>query len=225
MNIIFHFGPRIDFLHSGKTTIAAHIVRQGPIPPTASVLYCLCTYVIGKENTNFRSFMFRLLIAQILRSKHDLIAFAYEEVANGNTPTDARLRSLLRRLIGSLGKVYMIVDGLDECDGSEQRRALKELLELPVNDPACELHRLKILICSRETPEILRMLAKTPCISLTDEQARVSKDIATYTKVSLAELRNDYESALVNDIEQQIISKADGRVSPVTAAQWDSLTV
>ena len=161
--------------------------------------------------------MLRLLIAQILKSRHDLIAFVYEElVTTGNGPTLQRLRTLFRISISSLGPVYLVVDGLDECDSAEQNRALKEILALPAGD-ACEPYRLKVLICSRETKAIPRLLRQTPYISLTDEQASVSRDIAAYTKASLEDLRTEYDDALINQLEQQVISKAEG-IQPVNIA-------
>ncbi|KAK5056694.1 hypothetical protein LTR84_012226 [Exophiala bonariae] len=146
----------------------------------------------------------------ILRLKTELIPFVYEEVAKGSNPTLARLRSLFRALLGSLDLVYLVVDGLDECDRNAQKETLQELLDVPITDTSSQHYRLKILFCSRETEEIIRKLRKKPFISLSVEQESLSRDISAYTKARLSNLRGDYENGLVDGLEQHIISKSQG---------------
>jgi hypothetical protein len=90
---------------------------------------------------------------------------------------------------------------------------LTELSNLPLPDQSRKPDRLslKILICSRETKDILGKLKKVPQVSLNDEQRLVSRDIAKFTRDSLLELRGRFENAVVDEVEEGIVNKADGK--------------
>jgi hypothetical protein len=189
--------------------------------PTSSLVYCLCSEALRKGATDACSVLFRLLCAQVLRSKLDLVPYVYEHfVKTSMTASLKRTRELLKHLFLSSGKTFLVIDGLDEYESSDQRTILGELSLLLKARPETRSDepqpKLKLLICSRETKDLLRdvsrKLNQALTISLSQERRRITKDIATFARASLAELRGRFDDAEVDQIGERIVQKADGKV-------------
>lgn len=163
--------------------------------------------------------LFRLLCAQILRLRIDLVPYVYEQyVRLGLTASLSRTRELIKQLLSSSGNVFLIIDGLDEYEGTDQKKVLDELSQLlkaPSYAKGDEPHsRLKLMLCSRETRDLIRdiprKLRRPIVVSLSEEHQRISEDIALFTHASLAELRGRFVEVEVNQIGKKIVQKADG---------------
>lgn len=202
-------------LEIGKTTLTAYLKEKAPVSSTSVVLYCLCTYGFGKTKGNACSLTFRSLIAQLLRNRVDLLPHVYDNyVKVGAISTLGKIKDLLEKLFRCLETTYIILDGLDECESSHQKQILTELSNLVLADSTAKLNspKLKILVCSRDTKEIARKLNKVPQISLTSEDQHVSRDIASFTENSLAELKDRFNASVVEEIQRTVVRKAEGRV-------------
>ncbi|OAP57410.1 hypothetical protein AYL99_08148 [Fonsecaea erecta] len=198
---------------SGKTTLATYIYENAPIPPKATMLYCLCSYGFAGSEVSVCGLMFRSLIAQLIRKDHSLLPHVYDNfVKTGTVPSATKSRDLLKELLRASGPTFLILDGVDECDGSHQRQLLSELRALLLPNKNTEEGQLafKILICSRETKEIVSSLRKVPQVLLTKEKASLSKDITLFAKESLSPLRGRFNDPVVDEIEQTVVEKADG---------------
>lgn len=198
----------------GKTTLATFLTEQAPLPPESMILYCLCSYGFARSETNVCCLTFRSLIAQILKKNISLLPHVYDNfVKIGATPSIGKTTELIKNLLEALPSTFMVLDGLDECEGLHQRQLLRELSNLLLPDQSRKPDRLslKILICSRETKDILGKLKKVPQVSLNDEQRLVSRDIAKFTRDSVLELRDRFENTVVDEVEEGIVEKADGK--------------
>ncbi|KAL9622931.1 MAG: hypothetical protein Q9160_002649 [Pyrenula sp. 1 TL-2023] len=204
---------------SGKTTIAAYLTDAAPVSPKSLAICCFCSQALRRGNANICSMLFRLLCAQILRLRIDLVPFVYEEyVRLGSTASLRRTRELIKQLLTSSGNVFLIMDGLDEYESSDQKTVLMEISQLiraPSYGKTDEPHpRLKLMLCSRETRDLVReipkKLHKPMVVSLSEESERISEDIALFTHASLAELRGRFMEFEVNQIGSKIVQKADG---------------
>lgn len=176
------------------------------------ILYCLCSYGFGKQENNACGLAFRSLIAQILRNRADLLPQVYDNyVKVGAIPKLGNVRDLLKDLLRCLETTYILLDGLDECEGSHQKLILTELSSLTLPDSEKVPAKLKILVCSRDTKDIARKLNKAPQVSLTSEDRYVSQDIASFTKHSLAELKDRFDDTIVEEIGKTVVRKAGGK--------------
>ena len=197
----------------GKTTLAAYLKEKAPLPPQSTILYCLCSYGFGRQESNACSLAFRSLIAQLLRNRADLVSHAYETyVKVGTVPKLGKTKDLLKDLLRCLKITYILLDGLDECDSSDQKLLISELSNLALTDSKASLNppNLKILVCSRDTKDIARKMNKVPQISLTSENQHVSQDIAAFTKKSLADLKDRFDDGVVEEIGSAVVEKAEG---------------
>ena len=202
----------VPILKTGKTTLAVYLKEQALVPPQSMILYCLCSYGFGKQENNACGLAFRSLIAQLLRNRVDLLPQVYDNyVKIGAIPKLGNIRDLLKDLLRCLETTYILLDGLDECEGSHQRLLLTELSNLALANSEEVPVKLKILVCSRDTKDIARKLNKAPQVSLTSEDQHVSQDIASFTQHSLTELKDRFDDTFVEEIGKAVVRKAGGK--------------
>ena len=205
----------VPILKTGKTTLAVYLKEEAPLPPKSIILYCLCSYGFGKQENNACGLAFRSLIAQLLRSRADLLPQVYDNyVKVGAVPKLGSMKDLLKDLLGCLETTYLLLDGLDECESLHQKLILTELSNLALADSEGSAVKLKILVCSRDTKDIARKLNKAPQVSLTMEDRHVSQDIASFTKHSLTELKDRFDDTIVEEIGNAVVRKAGGKAKP-----------
>lgn len=193
-------------------------MENAPISPRSFILYCICSELLRKGTPEVANVILRLLCAQILRSRHDLLAFVYEDYVRFNTTASIkRVRELLKLLLESLGTTFLILDGLDEYDMSVQEQIIEEfarLLKPCLNHEDDEPpSNAKLLICSRETTSILRCVKKLSnllVVNLTEEHHNISQDIAKFTKAKLPVLHDRFSEAVIDEVGGVITEKADG---------------
>jgi hypothetical protein len=155
---------------------------------------------------------FRLFIAQILRKQTELIPYVYDNfVKTRMVATISKTRDLLKDLLQLSESRFIVLDGLDECEESHQRQMLSEIFNLC--HPSNGQIKAKVLLSSRETKPIVRKLKNSPQISLRKEHDSLRQDITRFTKASLSELTERFGDALVDEIGDIVVQKADGRSS------------
>lgn len=99
-----------------------------------------------------------------------------------------------------------MVDGLDECATSEQEEILEDLLRIKGPAPgAC-----KILLSCRKLPSIFRVLQSKPTLRLDDHAESLNATISSFVHRQLESLRQNFDSYIINDLESQILAKANG---------------
>lgn len=196
---------------SGKTTLATYLVEEAPLPPASCILYCLCSYGLGRSERNACSLIFRSLIAQVLRKQPDLLPYIYDNYAKtGAIPSLAKARELLKNLLEFSERIFLVLDGLDEFEGPDQKQVIHEIAGLVTQTPDPYKQNLKVLVCSRETREITRKIGQNVQISLSDEDQFVSRDIAIFTRNSLSELRDRFNDDVVEAVGDNVVQKANG---------------
>jgi hypothetical protein len=196
---------------SGKTTLATYLVEEVTPPPASQVLYYLCSYGLGRSEKNPCGLTFRSLIAQLLRKHPDLLPYIYDNYTRvGAIPSLAKARELFKNLLDFSERVFLVLDGIDEFEGPDQKQILQELSTLAAQTRNPSLPNIKILVCSRETREIIRKIGQHVQISLSDENQSVSRDIASFTRSSLSELRSRFDDEVVEAIGRDVVQKADG---------------
>ena len=150
----------------------------------------------------------RTVALQILRDNEDLAAHVSDKYANhGGNPSIQQLRKLIPELLANARATRIVIDGLDECPEKDQKAVLQELLSLcSPSDAHC-----KLLISSREGAYISKTLRRKPYISLKDRTSDVDTDIGHFVSQNLGELRERFDSDVLDNIEQRIVEKAGGK--------------
>lgn len=143
----------------------------------------------------------------MLVANTELAPYILETFANqALRPTKKHLGVILEKLITSLPSVRIVVDGLDECAMSEQEEIIGDLLRIKGSVAgAC-----KTLLSCRKLPSISRLLQDKPTLRLDDHVESVNATISSFVHQRLGSLRRKFDDDLIDELEDQIITKADG---------------
>lgn len=146
----------------------------------------------------------------------ELAAYAFDNYANkGFPPSVAHLRQLLKTLLSTISTTRICIDGLDEYPQGDQRSILQELLPLAKLPGS----NCRILFSSRDVEVIRKSLQNKPIISFTDEKDALDRDIQAYVHGALGVVRENFQThtQLLDEIEQKIIAKADGKLFTISS--------
>ncbi|KAM0225546.1 hypothetical protein ACHAQD_001483 [Fusarium lateritium] len=167
--------------------------------------------------------LLRSLAAQLYHSGTKAARSLDDLFASHNTgktqPDTTALSACVSTMIGAIGKVYIIIDALDECD--ERAELLQCLKTLSSNKAQLIITGRPEVELEREIPQLLN---ERNCILL-DKQA-VNDDIRSYVKATLEQRREFVDKTLSPGILEMIHDKvgngADGMFR-WAACQLDSL--
>jgi hypothetical protein len=104
--------------------------------------------------------------------------------------------------------IRVILDGVDEYPASDQTAILTELLSLSKSSGGT----CKILISSRISVQIKKVLSSKPTISLRDYHEEVQRDIHAYVCERLRALRGRFSDRLIDTVETKVMERADGSI-------------
>ncbi|KAK6537155.1 hypothetical protein TWF694_011352 [Orbilia ellipsospora] len=206
---------------SGKSVLAGQLVnflRKSMQNPLVVTHFCSCTHASSTQYDN----ILRWLIFQLLRCSDDLIEHICREYVVGKKMASVPILEQLfllaaNTVLGAPGQVHaihIVLDGIEDLDMDKQRRLFSIMAKVSsgarVNGGVC-----KILISSRTTPLLEKLLGKKSIVTLTDEKAYLEDAISIYANGRLKANGSKWlqlglqESDLV-DISRSIAIKADG---------------
>ncbi|KAI9791132.1 MAG: hypothetical protein M1816_004363 [Peltula sp. TS41687] len=215
---------------AGKSVLTANIVHFMQQDKRTVVLYYFCNNC-RSSNSNHLAMIMRSLCGQLLRANLDSSAYVFDEyIGKGLSPSVQNLKVIIPSLLSGIQSVRIILDGLDECDQPDSRRILNEIIPLAACDGLGTTH--KLLVSSRDLPQINRVLAKKSTISLSEEKDAVNAAIRTYVHATMVELQDRLVSgincSILEEIENKIVERSDGmflwvRLVLTTLEQADSV--
>ena len=114
----------------------------------------------------------------------------------------------------------VVVDGLDEIPKNFQEEVLKDLLKLK----GSSVGAYKLLLSSQCISTITQMLGNKPQIRLEDCSESVDATIANFVKPKMEDLRQRFDSLIVEELESKILQKAQGESFDPRAIQADRVS-
>lgn len=130
-------------------------------------------------------------------------------IDEARVPGEALLQRSILSAIEAFPGLYVIIDGLDECEKEARRDAIALIEAILVHNKAA----VKTFVSCREDEHILRSLDVHPCIQLSEKM--MATDINAYiagavrSKVKSGELRIN-SPALEGEIVAELVTKAQG---------------
>jgi hypothetical protein len=109
-------------------------------------------------------------------------------------------------------KLFLVVDGLDECEATERREVLECLTRLVGECNAIDPGKLRVLVVSQYYPDIQRALQSSGVIKLAPAIIQISEtdnesDIKTYIKIwvdKIASKNTSDESPFSDDMKEYL---------------------
>jgi hypothetical protein len=200
-------------IHAGKSTLSATIVQFLLQDRHSAVLYYLCNHQ-SSESTD-SAHVLRTLISELLRLNNDLAEHIYDEhITKGNAPSVPRLKQLLQTLISVVPSTRIIIDGVDELESRCCSQVLNDVLALvtvPKSKVIC-----KLLISSRNTFTISKVMSKYPTLNLDNERHLLDPSITSFVHHGLSDMRRrlgqtqQVDNHVYEEVAQTLIEKAEG---------------
>uniref|UniRef100_A0A0B7JZL9 Uncharacterized protein n=1 Tax=Bionectria ochroleuca TaxID=29856 RepID=A0A0B7JZL9_BIOOC len=188
---------------AGKTIIASIIVDDlDRHQKESGIAYIYCNY--KRAETQTVENLLKTMLRQLLQTRPLLpesVKSLYDEQKSRQTqPTLEEIRRLLRSTVASYPRVFIVIDALDECIGSDDCRSryLQEIQELQ------KVYAVNALATSRPLPEVRKMppFKNSPLVQLQalDEDIQVYLDYRISKFPSFVQLDIDLQRAIKDKI-------------------------
>jgi hypothetical protein len=188
----------------GKTILASRVVAELKDVWSRQVLF----FYFKKDDIQRGSLiaLLRGCLAQLTRLAPDVPPYVYQEVSTSLErvlSSPETLMMLLENVLGAIEQLWMVLDGLDECERKERKKILSWISKITSErSPA----RVQVFITSQDKVDIrhaLSPLARSPSISL--QEPGHQDDIRNYVSRKAGKRKQQFN--LPTEIEQDIIYK------------------
>lgn len=199
---------------NGKTVLTASTIdgfkTSKEFEPESNAKICYFFFNYSEKSLNHSAAAYRAILAQILQSRRhepevlDRYSFAMNEISSGQaSATREELLELLRILLVGPQDYYLFLDGVDECNDSDE--LVRDLIQIK------ETSKVRLLISSRPNVEIL--LREAASTSIVTMSGKTSNDISCYISRNVLSLQArellSFE-ADGNTLTRHLVTGADG---------------
>ncbi|UZP43119.1 hypothetical protein NXS19_010935 [Fusarium pseudograminearum] len=204
---------------TGKSVLCTQLINF--LKETKFVIWHFCTYLYA-TSTMYEQILKSLLL-QILQKDADLVAHVYKTcVMERKSPTTTVLEQLLQKLLESMSSepnqvdyVWVIIDGLDECDSDKQLRLVRLINQLTSKPVIPGSTACKVLISSRAPSDSLERLMRKQIVSLSEEKSVLNMAVWQYVDQRLESMETklrqlNIQHANIVEIQEAIVIKSDG---------------
>ena len=164
---------------AGKTVLASLIIETCQ-NKDCSVIYFYCKQADANRD-NFAA-LACAMVWQVFRENTDIVDYLFENCSNGghsNLRTDEiSCEELAQVALQTLDKVYVVIDGLDECKEQEQEKIIKFFCSLIDEMPQERAESLRCLLISQNDSISKKLLWQRPILALTEDD--IIEDIAGF---------------------------------------------
>jgi hypothetical protein len=160
--------------------------------------------------------------------RHDdiLLSYVYEEAATcGERPlkTKKRAEDTLEMALKSLGQVYIVIDGLDECKVNEKSTIsswFKNVVNSECQYGSTHIRCLFLSQVDRETSKLLKFI---PQFSI--GHAGLARDIRVFCEIEGAKIKRKFglPGAECAEIVERVTNEAQGKYSPIARSNLSLL--
>lgn len=196
----------------GKTVLTSLIVEKVRQIPDVQVAFFYCKTADPLRN-NFVAIA-RSMLVQILCKNKTMLSHLYERsCVSGESclETSTLAKELLQTALTSVDRVFLIIDGLDECSQDEKSTIVPWFMAIINNTNESDPGRLRCLFISQDDGKIRRLCTSVPEIKITSADNMV--DIQEYVSKKATDLQKKFglSDAESQDICHKVCDRASGK--------------
>lgn len=202
----------INLFDLGKTVLTSLIVEKVRQIPDVQVAFFYCKTADPLRN-NFVAIA-RSMLVQMLGKNKTMLSHIYERSCiSGESclETSTSAKELLQTALTSADRVFLIIDGLDECPQDEKNTIVSWFKAIIDNTNGSDPGRLRCLFISQDDGKIRRLCASVPEIKITSEDSMA--DIQEYVSYKAIDLQKKFGLPVAEsqDICQKVCDRASGK--------------
>jgi hypothetical protein len=200
---------------SGKSVLASVIIDEIRQKKLGLVAFFYCKHRNPDQST-FISVM-RAILSQFLAQQRHLVPFYHDEgIESGEVPLQSikLCKKLLRYMLQNIPNGFLVIDGLDECDVSERKSLLDFLNEIVSLCDSTNPGKIRILILSRDEPDIKRYLSTGMVVRIDSRDTLQDIELYVRHRASLVQRKFDLTAEDREYIEQNVLDRTQGNGNP-----------
>ena len=152
-----------------------------------------------------------------LAQQRHLVPFYHDEgIESGEVPLQSikLCKKLLRYMLQNIPNGFLVIDGLDECDVSERKSLLDFLNEIVSLCDSTNPGKIRILILSRDEPDIKRYLSTGMVVRIDSRDTLQDIELYVRHRASLVQSKFDLTAEDREYIEQNVLDRTQGNGNP-----------
>ena len=201
-NLLRFWSELANMALKGKSTLASHIIEGLLEDSTQATLFFYCKHDTPTKD-NFKSIL-RALIVQLACKDSTVTSYIYEECCKRDPAgISTALEQLAKDVFDTQAKLFIVLDGLDECEPEEVQKALSWFIDRQKTTDYSGHTRIRLLCVSQRTEVIERMLSETPQLSL--ENPHHELDVRQFVKQQASLIEDEFR--IGSEVEAQITTR------------------
>ncbi|KAF4452456.1 Early growth response protein 1-B [Fusarium austroafricanum] len=191
----------------GKTVLASLIVDElkspksqetfSSFPDGSQTCYFYCQEDDGEHQSHLD--ILKGILLQLMEADDYILPLCHQEkvTSGGTNLLDARLaEKLIKTFVEYLPRQYIVIDGIDECEGTEIQQTAKFFKDLVLTyDTQIRLGHLRVLFMGRETSETRKYIPGDDCIAVPLRPEDNHDDIRAFVQKKLPEFSKSSHGA------------------------------
>ena len=173
-----HYIPLTN-LDQGKTMIASLIIEEMRSIDSVDLAFFYCKYNDNQKNS-FTNVL-RGILVQLVQQNEDLLSYVYDACCSSSEVTldsPSRLKNLVETSLRSCSDCCIIVDGVDECEETEEKKIIEWFLGMIDNISQHDAVTIRLLFVSQRDKVTENLLSKAAVIAL--DSRHHQEDIQAY---------------------------------------------
>ncbi|KAL4918902.1 hypothetical protein BDW62DRAFT_180053 [Aspergillus aurantiobrunneus] len=194
---------------TGKTYLASVLIEACVKDYSWVTCYFYCNEKVEMKTSAL--VILRGILLQLVDQHRELVPYCHSKMKSARTPTLSDLSTaytLIETFCERLPRLYMIIDGLDECEDG-RKDLVESFKNLIKKTESYSPGKLRVLFLSRPMTEIKNLVPDAAILALGPEHNK--QDIQRYCRRRTCELEKfEFSDADLNDVAERICIKADG---------------
>lgn len=196
---------------AGKSVLASVIIEEIKQKKLGPVAFFYCKYR-NPDKSTFISIM-KAVLSQFVAQQRHLVPFYHDEgISSGEVPLQSikLCKKLLRYMLQNIPKGFLAIDGLDECDVNERKSLLDFLNEIVNLCDSTNPGKIRILILSREEPDIKKYLSIGTVVRLDSRDTLQDIELYVQHRAVLVQSKFNLKAEDREYIEQNVLDRTQG---------------
>lgn len=198
-------------IHIGKTILASFIIERIQNITNIQVAFFYCKHADPSRST-FLSIAKSMLI-QLLCQNKSLLSYLYEKSSRSGEScleTKALAKDLLITALKSMDNVFIVIDGLDECEREDKCAIISWFKAIVDTSAESDLGGIRALLISQDDGEIRRLLNPAPELQIkSDDNLEDIQSYTTYKAIGLQK-KFDLSTTMIGEISSKVCARAEG---------------
>ncbi|CAI6332799.1 unnamed protein product [Periconia digitata] len=210
---------------AGKTILASTIIEHSHRLPQAKICFFYCRSTDVDHHAFVR--IARAMLSQLMVNNNQLTQLLYDHVTKSSEAmlsSESAAQSLLQTAFNSCDKsqkIYIIIDGLDECNRDERKMITTWFKTQVQNIPSTDLGMIRCLFVSQDDGYARKDLSDCASIKLTPEDTR--QDIDSFCKMWQTQIAEKFKpfNLQAHDIATIVASRSQGMFLYARLVTWN----